>query len=527
MAIILNRRGFIVTTAALGAAAGMTGRGFAQGGPVRGGVLTAKLSGDPSSFDVVSSTSSLTLNVIGPCYNSLLMFDPLSPEKVIGDLATAWREEEGGRRYVFTITDKARFHDGVPLTSEDVRYSFDLMRDPPEGKSSSRRDQLAVIEAISAPDPVTVVFDLAHPSPSFLGTLATGWMLVMPKHVLEANGNSLDEKVVGSGPFRLAGATRGVSYQLERNPDYHVPGRPYLDGITLYVVPDIASVYANFRTGQLLYWDNMEGSDAHRLRKEVGGALVQQATALSTEGISVNATRAPFDNSAVREAISLAISRPDAIRTILGGDGIVGGLMPPGEWELPSERLSQVSGYGPDVEANRARARELLAKAGFADGFETVITARKAGIHEARAVFAQDQLARIGIRASIDMQESAAYFDNLEARNFAILTDGLGAGLNDPDAFFGDFYTCAGTRNQSGTCNPEIDAIYARQREEADPAKRRAEVAQMEVAALSQFGWIGFYWKTRFMATAASVQGMVLHPQPDNARRLQDVWISS
>ncbi|SDN73140.1 ABC transporter substrate-binding protein [Ensifer sp. YR511] len=527
----IDRRDFLLSGVAaglIGVAAGTSDtRATKAPVPRSGGVLTGKLSGDPSSFDVVSSTSSLTLSVIAPCYNSLVMFDSEAPDRVIGDLARNWREENGGRRYVFNLIETARFHDGVSLTSEDVKYSFDIMRAPPEGKTSARKDLLEVIEAVSTPTEHTVVFDLKRASPSFLSTLAIGWMLVMPKHVMEARGNDLKETVIGSGPFRLKNYTRGVGVELVRNESYHQPGRPYLDAIKLFVVPDPATVYANFTAGRLFFWDNIEGSDARRIQSELGDAVVvQKAIGLSTEGISINTKKSPWSDKRLRQAVSLALSREEAVRVILGGDGVVGGLMPPGQWALSDQELLTVPGYGRDTEANRAEARRLLAEAGFPQGLSATITARKAGIHEARAVFVQDQLSRIGVKTRIDLQESAAYFDNVEARNFELLTDGLGAGINDPDAFFGDFHTCHGTRNQSAACDPAVDEIYNEQRLLADPGSRREQVKRMELAALNQFGWIGLYWKTRFLGMSSKVHGMVLHPQPDNARRLQDVWLS-
>jgi peptide/nickel transport system substrate-binding protein len=533
----LNRRDFLRHTAMVGlggaSAALLTGGplgsvAFAQGDePAQGGVLSMVLANDPPNFDIISQSTSMALNVLAPCYNGLVMFDPLDPDAIIGDLAESWDISEDGTVYTFHLVKNAKFHDGHPLTSADAKYSFDIMRDPPEGVVSLRKATLGAVKSIDAPDDYTVTFTLNEPSSSFLTNLATGWMLVMPKHIMEKTG-SLKDQIVGSGPFRLKQYTRGVSVELERNPDYHVAGQPYLDGITGYIVPEYATVHAYFRTGQILLFDEARLEDIKQIRDEMGdGALTFETEGLTVEGIWLNSTHEPLNDVRVRKAIHLGHDRREGIEVVLHGGGVVGGLLPPGRWALPQEQLAEIAGYSTDMEANRAEARKLLAEAGFPDGFAMTITTRRAAsFNEARAVYMQDQMAKIGIKLDIRVLETASYYDALARRDFDMITVFQGGLANDPDLMLADYYTCSGAQNLGGLCVDRFDELFAVQRGTMDFEARKAIVNEMEELALNEYMFLVEYWKKKYLAVGANVHNLILHPEPDNNRRFQTVWLS-
>ena len=363
---------------------GLSGMALAQGTPTPGGVMSLVTSGDPPNFDPFSNTTSYVLHIVAACYNSLLMMDPENPDKIIGDLATGWTQSDDGLSYTFTLVNNAKFHDGKPLTSADVKYTFDIVRDPPEGVVSARKSLLSAISSIDAVDDYTVRFNLSRPSPGLLASLATGWFIVAPKHILEVKGTMADD-VIGSGPFRFKEYISGVSYEMERNPDYHVPDRPFLDGLKYYIVPDESTRFAYLRTGQIDLYDGLTGKDARTAEAEFPDTVkVYSTTSYVGDPFTMNAARTPFDDIRVRKAIAYSINHDEALKVLMDGDGVVGGLLIPGPWSISAEELAAIPGYGKDVEANRAEARKLLAEAGFPDGFETTLTARKAaGTHEA------------------------------------------------------------------------------------------------------------------------------------------------
>lgn len=503
------------------------GVAFAQETPKRGGVLAININTEPPNFDPISNTTEWVLNVVGPVHSSLVMFDPVDPDTIVGDLAESWLLADDGKSITFKLKPGVVFHDGIPLTSADVKHTFDTMRNPPEGTASVRKSYFdGVVESIETPDDLTVVFTFAEPQQAMLPLLATGWMLVLPKHVMEAKGSMKDD-LIGSGPFKLKEYKRGVSIELVRNEAYHVPDRPYLDGLTFYVTPDPATTYSYFRTGQLKLFTGITGDAARQAQAEVGDQIeVQSMQGLNSDMLSMNARRAPWDDLRVRQAASLAVSRPDAVEVVERGDGVVGGYIASGPFALSAEQLATVPGYGTDIEANRARAKELLTEAGFPEGLDTTILVRKNLRHEARSVFVQDQLSRVGIRAVLNVQETAQWVETFAKREFDLASHGgIDVPVNDPTFAF-SFHT-TGDANASGLSDPEIDALFAEQRSTTDPVRRKEIVDKLHLAALNASTRIVLYSPLQFVAYHRDMKGVVLHPKKENNVRMRDIWLDA
>lgn len=489
----------------------------------RGGTVNFLLNGDPANFDPISGTSSVAMGIIAPCYNGLVRYSPQNPDEIIPDLAKTWNISEDGKSYVFHLVENAKFHDGVPVTSADVKYSFDLMRNPPEGTVSARRKLLEVIDEISATDAYTVTFKLKDRSPAFLASVASAWLLVMPKHILEKKGN-MKEDLVGSGPFKLSKFTRGVSYELVRNPDYHEQGLPYLDGISGYVIPDTGTGWNYLQNGQLQLYYSIQGQDAG-VFKTSGDVIVDAAPSTSFIGIVYNPKVAPFDNVLVRKALSLAADRSAALKVTYNNEGQFGGLSVPGPWALSSEQLATVPGYGPDGAGDLEEAKRLLEEAGYPNGFDLKVIVRKNALFEPVGIFVKDQWAKVGVNVTLEIQENAAYIETINSGKFAVTASGGSYAISDPDSIFGDESLCGG-RNES-ICGPSMSDIFTRQSAELDPAKRKALTNELELAILAEYGTYVLYWRNRFMGMSTKLMGMKVHPNIDQNMRLDTVWLKA
>lgn len=530
----MNRRALLLGGGGLGLAAAfrnapLIGSALAAE-PKRGGVMTLQISSDPSNFDMFSNTSSFTLNVVGACYNSLIMYDPANPEKIVGDLAQSWTQSADGKQVTFALRRGVKFHDGAPFTAADVKATFDFLRNPPAGRVSTRKALFTAVQNIVVVDDFTVRFDLSRPSPSLLANLAIGWMVVAPKHVLEAKGD-MKKDVVGTGPFKLKTYLAGNYIDLERNPAYHIPDRPYMDGMRIYIIPEPATIMAFMRTEKLDYWDGIGARDAKTIESQfpnVVQVMVSPApTACNT--LEINTRRKPFDDIRVRRAIALSIDHADAVR--IGADvgaTDMGGFMAPGsEWALPADQLRQIAGFGGTVEANRQEARKLLADAGFPNGFNTTMNFRLGPeVSQVTAVFAADQISKIGIKANIVAQESGIYFDSQLKGNFDMASGSISSLTIDPDFVFGGTFNCNGASNSTGTCVAAIDTLLAQQSAEADKARRVQLVNQLDRAVLENYATIPMYHRRKRIALGRRIQNLVAHPEPDNNRRMQDVWIA-
>src|SRR5262249_35860832 len=166
--------------------------------PRRGGILLAAIAADAPSLDPHQEETFATLHLVAPCYSTLLQIDPYSYPKIIGDLATEWKIAPDGLTYTFKLRSGVRFHDGSPLTSADVKATYDKIVFPPAGVRSIRRNTYAAVTSIETPDAATIVFKLKHPSASLLANLASPWNVVYPKKYLDKDPNYFKTNILGS-----------------------------------------------------------------------------------------------------------------------------------------------------------------------------------------------------------------------------------------------------------------------------------------------------------------------------------------
>jgi peptide/nickel transport system substrate-binding protein len=493
--------------------------------PRMGGVLFYNLTGSPPNFDPLASNSGTVMGVLSPCYNGLIRYDPMDPDKIIPDLAESWTTSPDGKIYTFKMLSGVRFHDGKPCTSADAKYTFDMIRNPPAGAVSLRRQSMAGIDAIETPDATTLRIILKRPSPAFLGVLASAWNMIMPKHILEEKG-PMKDVIVGTGPFMLKEYVRGVSLEFVKNPNYHVRGRPYLDGLKAFIITDTGATRNYLRSGQLHIWVSIQGQDTGSVPSG-GPIVVLSAPSTSFIAAIYNTKVAPFDNIVVRKAASLAIDRDAALKVTYNSQGLYSGLSMPGPWRLPADQLESIPGYGKNPGPDLAEARRLLAQAGHANGLTVKILVRRLPLFEPVAVFLKDQWSKIGINSTIDVQENASYFASRDKREFQVDAGGGSYQFNDPDAFFSDYVTCNGSENFASVCKPSIDNLFERMTGEMNFEERRRLSHQIEREALAEYGIYVMYLRNREMGISSRLRGMVLHPNIDQNMRWDHLWLAA
>jgi peptide/nickel transport system substrate-binding protein len=504
------------------AAAGQT-----EQNPRTGGTLTMWIAADPPNFDVHQNSTYATQHVTAPCYNNLVQHDPLNPHRIIPDLAEGWEVSPDGKRYTFHLVPEVTFHDGHPCSSADVKMSLDRLRQPPAGVISMRQEVFEAIEDVQAPDPHTVIIALKQGSASLLENLAGGHVAIYPQHILEKEGN-MKKVIVGTGPFKLKKYTRGLSVELERNPNYFVKERPYLDGITIFIMPDPETAYAAFRSGRLLLLRLLDVNLGKRVAQELGDRIIIQRTpGYRFRALHLNTSREPWVDLRVRQAVDLAIDRPACIREVADGEGAVGGCMPPASaWALAPGELHGIPGYGSDIKANRARARQLLAEAGFPGGFKTTMLTLQGPSSERLAAFLRGQLAQIGVEATLDVREAADAYDILHRRAFDTAPWEAAFAVADPDSVFSEFFTCQAVRNYSTLCLPEVDELFRQQSQALDPQARQKLVREMDRRILHGHGSLLLHWGNYLTAQWPQVRNWVQHPSLYNNQRMQDVWLA-
>ena len=500
--------------------------------PRRGGILLAALGADPPSLDPHQEQTFATLQPVSPLYSTLLQIEPGNYPNVIGDLATEWKISPDGLAYTFKLHRNVKFHDGSPLTSADVKASYDKILSPPEGVRSIRKFHYSAVTSVEAPDPHTVVFKLKFPSASLLLNLASPWNVIFPKKYLDKDPNYFKTHAVGSGPFRFKGRTPGSMFEGERNPDYFVKDRPYLDGYKFFISTETSVRAAAIRSGRAyIEFRDLPDSEVEAIKRQLGDKVVVQSTPFVINfGITINNTRKPFDDVRVRKALTLGIDRYTAGRVLKPLTGLrdVGAFTRPGtEWAMPPAELEKFPGFWRDAEKSRAEARKLLAEAGYANGLKVTLKNRNVKLpYQDWAVYVVQEWRKIGVEAEHRPLETAAWYaDGRDQGNFELMIFPFGAWVDDPDQLLSP-HTPNSPQNWNRSSNPGLEDLYQRQTRALNPAERKKLIFDFQKVVLDNAYILPGLWWSRNVVHWAKVRNYVAPPSHFTNQKLQDVWLA-
>ena len=516
------RAGRIVTLGALVVVLAAT---VAQGQtPKRGGVLNAMLGEDPPGFSIHEVATISGLWPVAPCYSNLVIFDPLkrneSAQTVLPELAEKWSWQDNYRNLVFFLRKNVKWHDGQPFTSRDVKYTFDVVRESPDAPAklriNPRKDWYSNVEHIEAADPHTVIFRLKRPQPALLLMLAAGYSPVYPAHVPLPD---LRQRCVGTGPFRLKEYSRGQFVALERNPDYFIPGRPYLDGIRYPIITERSTRLAALQAGRLDVAMPLE------MTKTMAETLKQAQPTLVVSVIGQNGS----DNVQVRRAVSLAMDRAAFVQGVRHGGAVVGTSVMPrpfGAWSMPEKDMRTLPGYRGSTQ-DKAEARRLLAEAGFGPTrpLRVELTTRAFAIYIDLASFVADQLRQVGVEATVKQIETSAFFPALARRDYLIGANLTAAAVDDPDVYFYENYKCGTSRNYTDYCSEEVDRLIDQQSAELDRDKRLRLVWEIQRRLEADVARPMLGWRNEYFTQWPHVKNLVPHHSLYNYGRMQEVWL--
>src|SRR2546428_2859835 len=452
----------VAACAAGGPAAGSPSSG---GQPKRGGTLILARSGEVTNLDPHKVPAFTSARVFELVYSYLMRLD--ENLGVQPDLAASMPTTSAdGKTVTVKLRTGVKFHNGDPLTSADVKYTFDRIIDPKA--AAVARSFFTDVDTITAPDDSTVVFNLKNPNAAMIAYMAHPNTGIVSKKIGEANPDlSKKETAIGSGPFKLAEWVPDNFMRFEANKSYYLEGQPYLDGVRINVVPDESGLAAALRTKAADMAIITDAKAARTPRSETTVTLSAKPS-LGYNLLFVNTKRKPLDNVKVRQAIAYAIDRKAIIDAVAFGEGEITGPVAPAltNYALPT---SQYPLYTRDV----AKAKQLLQEANVGPVQFTILTATTEpayGKDEAQLV--QAQLAEAGITVKIETTELTQYVDRWLKADFDMAT-GLNGGGPDPDFYVFRYFTDDGNLNfvPSYKNPPSSDAIKAA-RATTDVAKR-------------------------------------------------------
>ncbi|MBI2910133.1 MAG: hypothetical protein HYX92_21030 [Chloroflexi bacterium] len=449
-----------------------------------GGTLTTTSRLAVPHFDMHQDTTIAMQLPLTSAYSMLVQNDPKDEDKVIGDLANKWDVSPDSLTYTFRLHEGVKFHDGASLTSADVKFNLDRIIFPPTGMLSARKELYRAVDKIEAPDPLTVKITLKSPQASFLQLMALPFNYVFAPEVIKRKGD-MKRDVMGSGPFKFQSYTEGVSFKVVKNPSYFMKGRPYLDGITFYIVLDEMSRISALRTKQVLLLPlaaELTAIQAKALKEAEPKLIVQDRTQTSMTSFIPNTQVAPWSDVRVRKAVSTLLDREAGGKVVRAGSHFPGyGYVLPGSpWALPEKELMSMPGFRKPKDQDVAEAKKLLADAGFAQGFKTAIMTSSSIHAKEAAEFSKDQLTKLGVTAEVQVLELTVSKERLFKGAFEAAVFADASGHDDPDVILGEYYLTGTAKNYGKWSSPRFDQLYQLQSAMLDAAKRKESLWEMQ-----------------------------------------------
>ncbi|MQA91136.1 MAG: hypothetical protein GEU90_13015 [Gemmatimonas sp.] len=484
------------------------------GDPVPGGTGIVAVDGDFQVFNPVTNTALITTEVMNfMLFTPLIQFDEnLEP---IPALAESWDLEETG--VTFHLRDDVYWHDGQPVTAEDVAFTFEMAKHP-DAASLLESAFLNMVESAEVIDPHTIRFDFVAPHSQ---PMQAFWWPPLPKHLLEGVQPAelaqlpYNRAPVGNGPFRFASWEAGTQLVVEANDEYPdgLGGRPYLDRIVFRVVPEATTRLTEILTGATDVNYAVLPDEAQQVEGQQGVELISYPGRQFVY-LGWNNERPPFDDARVRQAMMLGIDRQAIIDALMFGYAeIATGMIPP--W----------SPVAPDVEPapyDPEAARALLQEAGYSPGPNgimmkdgqplrfTLLTSEDR-LRQDIAIVLQQQLRQIGAQVEVRSSEFQTLLQQHRAREYdAVLSAWiLDTFRVDPNPLF----SCEEARtpessNRAGYCNPEADELAATGLQTIDDEEAKQVWTQF-TEVLNQDQPISIlFWQEQPAAVSERLQGV-------------------
>lgn len=419
-------------------------------------------------------------------------------------LAESWEVSDDDLVYTFELRDDVVFHSGRPMTAEDFVYSLERVMDP--DTLAPNAANYADIASVEAADDHTLVITLDQPYAPLLFLLSALSSSVVDRDVVESTGLS-SPPGGGTGPFMYAEHNIGRNLLLEANPDYWHPELPYLDAIDFTWNPDDNARAAAVRSGGVDLLFSPAPTFMDSLMEDPNLKWYGGSGSLSLH-LLLNTEREPFDDVRVRQAIFHALDRQELLEVANEGYGIPlnGGYLPPDRWGGLQEPV-----YGePDLD----RARELLAEAGYADGFEAELTVIGSSAFQLRqAEVEQAQLAQIGIDITLNPVDAAVSRELTGSGDFDMYQSGFGLRA-DPNERFTAVFTTGGGLNWANWSDEEFDSLIEEARLISDQ-DARAELYEQADLILAERGPVAFTILTAsYDVVTENVMGYQYDPTP-------------
>jgi peptide/nickel transport system substrate-binding protein len=502
----------------------------------QGGILREYMIDSPASMSIHEESTIVAERPVMGVFNNLVLFDQHVPQNslatVVPELATGWSWSEDGTELTFPLRQGVKWHDGKPFTAQDVKCTWDLLagRSVEKFRINPRKAWYRNLEGVTTNGGYEVTFHLKRPQPGLLALLASGWSPVYPCHV---SPRDMRSHPIGTGPFKFVEFKPNEHIWLKRNEDYWKKDRPYLDGVEYPMLKSRSTVILAFIAGKydLTFAGSVTIPLMHDIQSQMPEAICHSNPGSVNTNLIINRSAPPFDNPALRRAMALNLDRKAFVDILTEGQGNLGGVLQPppgGRWGLPTEILQTLPGYGPDVEKNRAEARDIMKRLGYGpdNRLKIKVSTRDIPPYRDAAVILIDQLKQLYIDGELETIDTAQWYPKVMRKDYTIALNLTGSTVDDPDQGLYENYTCGAEGNYNGYCNPEVDKLVDRQSMESDQQKRKQLAWEIEKRLAEDDARPIIYYNRGGVCWRPEVKGLtVMVNSIYNGWRIEDVWL--
>ena len=495
--------------------------------PKKGGTLVISLGTDVPIFDSIYASGIPNLGIIWLVTEGLTRIDPLGGEpKVLPMLAESWEQSADGETWTFKLREGVKFHDGTPFNAEAVRFNImDRMLNPDaKALAASAFNMITSVEVV---DEYTVNIITDGPFAGLPAQLSYSPMAMnSPTQVQNLGNEDYYTAPMGTGPFKFVHHIKGQEVLVERNEDYW-GGAPYLDAIAMRPIPETASRLMALEAGESDVIYNVPPRDAERYTNDPSlGIEVLTPPQQRTIFVGMNNKWGPFQDVRVRQALNYAVDKQAII------DNILLGLTQQMDSPLPPACVCYKSTK--NYEYDPAKARDLLAEAGYADGFEATLHygAGRFLLDSEVVEAVQSYLADVGVKVEVIPLEWAAFQAEwkkpLEESEIQMYFVGWGNPTVDPDLGTYTYLEASWPPglNAMFYSNPELEQLIPAQRAATDPAARCEIVDEIQEIIMEDAPQLFLYYEPQVHAKRQEAHDVTISVT-EQIDEMQKAWLDT
>ena len=479
--------------------------------------LSCSRAADPNTLVMIIESSPANLDPrIGTDAQSerigMLLFDGLLRRdqhfNLQPALAERWKIPDA-LTYVFHLRHGVHFHDGRPLTSRDVKWTFDSLLNG--SIRSAKASTYRLVDRIDVPDDWTVIFRLKEPYSPLLWNLAGGNVGIVPY----GSGGDFNRNPIGSGPFRFVSMQQDKEVVIERNPDYWAT-TPRLPRVRFAVVPDTTTRALELRKGSADTAINALSADMIATIESRHELAVMRSPGTIYTYLAFNLRDPILKDVRVRQALAYALDREPLIHYLWHDQARpAASVLPPEHWAYNDNV--------PRYQHDPARARQLLDAAGYkpaADGVRFHLTMKTSTEETTRLLAAvlQQQLRDVGIALDIRTFEFATFYSDVIKGAFQLYSLRWIGGNEDPDIFEHVFHSASippKRANRSYYSNPRVDALIEQARREIDQQKRKALYDEIQRIVAEELPYINLWYLDNVLVHSQRVRNLQVSARGD------------